>query len=151
MTTTPKPVQDDLEALAQGILAQKGVHATCVLARYLPSVRSYRAELERVRAKGSDESILRLAASHVGQFQGLLRESLRTTEKDLQFFRDNAVALSEAIFAGKDYSFTDWNNGWEWNPHVVDVGGTLVEVHHEGFGSYRGQNGRPLVTPEFFN
>lgn len=151
MTTTPQQVQEALEAQAEEILAQQGVHPDCWLARCLASVRRYRQELESVRAKGTEGRELRLAVSHVGQFEGVLRNILKETKGDLQFFRDNAVALMEAISAGEEYSLTDWGGGWEWRSCVVNVNGTLVQVHNTGFSLYCGQNGKALVTPEFFN
>lgn len=149
MKITLQQAQADLEAQAEEILNQPGVHPDCWLARCLASVRRYRQELESVRAKGAEGRELRLATKHVGQFEGVLRNILEETKEDLQFFRDNAEELEEAISAGEEYYLTDWGGGWEWKALVIKVGDRLVQVHNTGFSLYCGQNGKALVTRSF--
>lgn len=147
MKSTLQQAQADLESQAEEILNQPGVHPDCWLSRHLASVRGYRQEVERLQGSGGRD--IQLATKHVAQFEGVLRDSLKETKGDLQFFRDNAVALMEAISAGEEYSLTDWGGGWEWKVRVIKVGDRLVQVHDTGFSLYRGQNGKALVTRSF--
>lgn len=149
MKSTLQQAQADLESQVEEILNQPGVHPDCWLARCLASVRRYRQELESVRAKGTEGRNLRLATKHVDQFERILRNTLEETKEDLQFFRDNAEELKEAISAGEEYCLTDWGGGWEWKVRVIKVGDRLVQIHDAGFSLYRGQNGKALVTRSF--
>jgi hypothetical protein len=151
MTATNETMTINLDLEAQDFLRIEGIHSNCWVASLLNSVRWYRQEVDQLQSHGAEGRSLRLAVKHVGQFENLLLKEIKESREDLQFFRDNASALSEAITAGKDYSFTDWGGGWEWKARVVEVNGVRVQIHDTGFSLYRGQNGKSLIKKDFLS